>query len=82
VANKALLSTIISLLVAIAGYLGYLAWDRHQHNLQEEAAHRRELAFKAQFLGTTPEKLEQEETPEQRAQRKADEEEAAKAVQK
>ncbi|MDR6449690.1 putative negative regulator of RcsB-dependent stress response [Paraburkholderia terricola] len=81
-ANKALLSTIISLLVAIAGYLGYLAWDRHQHNLQEEAAHQRELAFKAQFLGTTPEKLRQEETPEQRARAKADEEEAAKAVQK
>ncbi|MEM5373387.1 hypothetical protein V4C53_46765 [Paraburkholderia azotifigens] len=81
-ANKALLSAIVSLLVVIAGYLGYLAWDRHQHNVQEEAAHQRELAWKAQFLGTTPEKLEQEETPAQRAQEKADEDLAAKAVQK
>ena len=81
-ANKALLSAIVSLLVAIAGYLGYLAWDRHQHNVQEEAAHQRELAWKAQFLGTTPEKLRQEETPAQRAQEKADEDLAAKAVQK
>jgi hypothetical protein len=82
VANKAPLSAIVSLLVVIAGYLGYLAWDRHQHNVQEEAAHQRELAWKAQFLGTTPEKLEQEETPAQRAEEKADEEMAAKAVQK
>lgn len=81
-ANKALLSAIVSLLVVIAGYLGYLAWDRHQHNVQEEAAHQRELAWKAQFLGTTPEKLEQEATPGQRAQEKADEALAAKAVQK
>lgn len=81
-ANKALQSAVVSLLVVIAGYLGYLAWDRHQHNLQEEAAHQRELAWKAQFLGTTPEKLEQEETPGRRAPEKADEEEAAKAVQK
>ena len=80
--NKVLLSTIIALLTAIAGYVGYLAWDRHQHTLQEEAVHQRELAFKAQFLGTTPEKLEQEETPSQRAQERADYETAAKAVQK
>ncbi|WP_321899464.1 hypothetical protein [Paraburkholderia heleia] len=80
--NKALLSTIISLLVVIAGYVGYLAWDRHQHNLQEEVAHQRELAWKAQFLGTTPDKLQQEETPAQREQEQADYEAAAKAVQK
>lgn len=80
--NKALLSTIISLLVVIAGYVGYLAWDRHQHNLQEDVAHQRELAWKAQFLGTTPDKLQQEETPSQRAQEQADYEAAAKAVQK
>ncbi|MEX3985943.1 hypothetical protein AB4Y45_44545 [Paraburkholderia sp. EG287A] len=81
-ANKALLSAVFSLLVVIAGYLGYLAWDRHQHNAQEEAAHQRELAWKAQFLGTTPEKLQKEETSAQRAEEKADEETAAKAVQK
>jgi hypothetical protein len=82
VANKALLSAIVSLLIVIAGYLGYLAWDRHQHNAREEAAHQRELAWKAQFLGTTPEKLRQKETPAQRAEEKADEETAAKSVQK
>ena len=26
--NKALLPAVIALLVVIAGYLGYLAWDR------------------------------------------------------
>lgn len=80
--NKALLGIIISLLVAIAGYLGYLAWDRHQHNLEEEAAHRQELEFKAKFLGTTPEKLEQEETPEQRQADKDANEVVQKAMQK
>lgn len=71
--NKILISTIIALLTAIAGYVGYLAWDRHQHNVQEEVARRQELEFKAHLLGTTPEKLEQEETPEQRqADRDAD----------
>ena len=55
--NKALISTVIALLIAIAGYVGYLAWDRHQHNLQEEAEQKKELAFDAAFLGVTPEKL-------------------------
>jgi hypothetical protein len=55
--NKTLLGSIIALLVAIAGYLGYLAWDRHQHNLQEEQQQQRDLKFDAAFLGTTPEKL-------------------------
>jgi hypothetical protein len=55
--NKALLGTVITLLVAIAGYLGYLAWDRHQHNLQEEQQQQRDLKFDAAMLGTTPEKL-------------------------
>jgi predicted negative regulator of RcsB-dependent stress response len=55
--NKSLLSTILVLLVAIAGYLGYLAWDRHQHNLQEEAEQRKELAFDAAMLGKTPAQL-------------------------
>ncbi|MFM0514667.1 hypothetical protein [Paraburkholderia sp. RL17-373-BIF-A] len=54
--NKTLLGSIIALLVAIAGYLGYLAWDRHQHNLQEEQQ-QQDLKFDAAFLGTTPEKL-------------------------
>jgi predicted negative regulator of RcsB-dependent stress response len=55
--NKALLGSIIGLLVAVAGYLAYIAWDRHQHNLQEEAQQRQDLKFDAAFLGTTPEKL-------------------------
>ncbi|AUT76706.1 hypothetical protein [Paraburkholderia hospita] len=79
--NKALLSTIIGLLIAIAGYLGYLAWDRHQHNMQETAEHRQELEFKAHLLGTTPEKLEQEETPEQRQADKEASEVVRKAMQ-
>ncbi|EUC20918.1 hypothetical protein [Paraburkholderia hospita] len=79
--NKALLSTIIGLLIAIAGYLGYLAWDRHQHNTQEAAEHRQELEFKAHLLGTTPEKLEQEETPEQRQADKEASEVVRKAMQ-
>lgn len=79
--NKALLSTIIGLLIAIAGYLGYLAWDRHQHNMQEAAEHRQELEFKAHLLGTTPEKLEQEETPEQRQADKEASEVVRKAMQ-
>ena len=80
--NKTLLPVVIALLVVIAGYLGYMAWDRHQHNVQEEAEHQKELAFKAQFLGTTPEKLEREETPEQRAQDKEANDVVAKAMQK
>ena len=79
--NKALLSTIIGLLIAIAGYLGYLAWDRHQHNMREAAEHRQELEFKAHLLGTTPEKLEQEETPEQRQADKEASEVVRKAMQ-
>lgn len=79
--NKALLSTIIGLLIAIAGYLGYLAWDRHQHNMQEAAEHRQELEFKAHLLGTTPEKLELEETPEQRQADKEASEVVRKAMQ-
>lgn len=79
--NKALLSTITGLLIAIAGYLGYLAWDRHQHNMQEAAEHRQELEFKAHLLGTTPEKLEQEETPEQRQADKEASEVVRKAMQ-
>ncbi|CAG9255086.1 hypothetical protein [Paraburkholderia caribensis] len=79
--NKALLSTIIGLLIAIAGYLGYLAWDRHQHNMQEAAEHRQELEFKAHLLGTTPEKLEQEETPERRQADKEASEVVRKAMQ-
>lgn len=55
--NKTLAGSIIALLVAIAGYLGYLAWDRHQHNLQEEQHQRQDLRFDAAFLGTTPGKL-------------------------
>ena len=55
--NKTLLGSIIALLVAIAGYLGYLAWDRHQHNLQEEQRQQQDLKFDAAFLGMTPEKL-------------------------
>jgi predicted negative regulator of RcsB-dependent stress response len=35
--NKPLLGFIVVLLLAIAGYLSYLAWDRHQHNLAEQA---------------------------------------------
>ncbi|WP_454862636.1 hypothetical protein [Paraburkholderia fungorum] len=80
-ANKALLGAIVSLLVVIAGYLGYLAWDRHEHNVQEELEHRQELEFKAHLLGTTPEKLEQEETPEQRQQDKEANELVKKATQ-
>jgi predicted negative regulator of RcsB-dependent stress response len=79
--NKALLSTIIGLLIAIAGYLGYLAWDRHQRNTQEAAEHRQELEFKAHLLGTTPEKLEQEETSEQRQADKEASEVVRKAMQ-
>jgi cytoskeletal protein RodZ len=55
--NKTLLGSIIALLVVIAGYLGYLAWDRHQHNLQEEQRQQQDLKFDAAFLGTTPDKL-------------------------
>ncbi|WP_321968960.1 hypothetical protein [Paraburkholderia tropica] len=55
--NKTLLGAVVALLVVIAGYLGYLAWDRHQHNLQEEQQQQQELKFDAAFLGTTPEKL-------------------------
>lgn len=55
--NKALLSAIAALLVVIAGYLGYLAWDRHQHNLQEESEQQKELAFDAAMLGKTPAQL-------------------------
>ncbi|SEF12949.1 hypothetical protein SAMN02787142_7951 [Burkholderia sp. WP9] len=80
-ANKALLGAIISLLVVIAGYLGYLAWDRHQHNVQEEIEHRQELEFKAHLLGTTPEQLEKEETPEQRQRDKDADEVVKKAMQ-
>jgi predicted negative regulator of RcsB-dependent stress response len=79
--NKALLSTIVSLLIVIAGYLGYLAWNRHQHDMQEAAEHRQELEFKAHLLGTTPEKLEQEETPEQRQADKEANEAVRKAMQ-
>ncbi|SIT38762.1 conserved exported hypothetical protein [Paraburkholderia ribeironis] len=79
--NKALLGTVVSLLVVIAGYLGYLAWDRHQHNVQEEIAHRQDLEFRAHLLGTTPEKLEQEETPEQRERDKEAEQVVKKAMQ-
>lgn len=56
-ANKALLGAVISLLVVIAGYLGYLAWDRHQHNVEEAHQQQQDLKFDASFLGTTPEKL-------------------------
>ncbi|WP_233860028.1 hypothetical protein [Paraburkholderia sp. HD33-4] len=56
-ANKALLGAIISLLVVIAGYLGYLAWDRRQHNVQEAQQQQQDLKFDASLLGTTPEKL-------------------------
>ncbi|MEM5389816.1 hypothetical protein VSR68_40750 [Paraburkholderia phymatum] len=56
-ANKALLGAIVAFLVVIAGYLGYLAWDRHQHNIQEEQQQEQDLKFDAAFLGTTPEKL-------------------------
>jgi hypothetical protein len=55
--NKALLSAGVALLLVIAGYLGYLAWDRHQHNLQEEAEQQKELAFDAALLGKTPAQL-------------------------
>jgi len=55
--NKALLSAGVVLLLVIAGYLGYLAWDRHQHNLQEEAEQQKELAFDAALLGKTPAQL-------------------------
>ncbi|MBP0593644.1 hypothetical protein J8I87_28940 [Paraburkholderia sp. LEh10] len=79
--NKALLGAIVGLLVVIAGYLGYLAWDRHQHDVQEEIAHRQDLEFRAHLLGTTPEKLEKEETPEQRERDKEAEQVVKKAMQ-
>ncbi|MEM5386704.1 hypothetical protein VSR68_24335 [Paraburkholderia phymatum] len=63
--NKTLLSAIVALLVAVAGYLGYLAWDRHQHNLQEEAQQQKELEFDAAMLGKTPTQL----AAERKAQR-------------
>jgi len=63
-ASKALLSTIVVLLAAIASYLGYLAWDRHLHNVQEKIAHQQEVNFRAHFLGVTPQEYE--------AQQKAD----------
>jgi hypothetical protein len=50
-ANKTLLGSIVTLLVVIAGYLGYLAWDRHQHNLQEEQQHRKEAEFNRYMFG-------------------------------
>jgi predicted negative regulator of RcsB-dependent stress response len=55
--NKPLLGFIVVLLLAIAGYLSYLAWDRHQHNLAEHAEQQKALAFDAALLGTTPQKL-------------------------
>ncbi|EIM93455.1 hypothetical protein WQE_49453 [Paraburkholderia hospita] len=55
--NKTLLSVVVALLVVIAGYLGYLAWDRHQHNVQEESQQQRELAFDAAMLGKIPAQL-------------------------
>ncbi|WP_018441962.1 hypothetical protein [Trinickia symbiotica] len=55
--NKALISAIVGMLVVIAGYLGYLAWDRHEHNVQEEAQQERDVAFDAAMLGKTPAQL-------------------------
>jgi predicted negative regulator of RcsB-dependent stress response len=55
--NKPLLGFIIVLLLAIAGYLSYLAWDRHQHNLAEQAEQQKAIAFDAALLGTTPQNL-------------------------
>ncbi|RKE23900.1 hypothetical protein B0G76_8600 [Paraburkholderia sp. BL23I1N1] len=52
--NKTLLGSIIALLVVIAGYLGYLAWDRHQHNVQEEQQQQQDLKFDAALAGMTP----------------------------
>ncbi len=71
-ANKALLTAIVVLLTTIAGYLSYLAWDRHQHNAQEELAHQQEIAFRAHFLGETPQQYE--------AQQNADAAELASAT--
>jgi hypothetical protein len=62
--NKSILAAIVVLLTAIASYLGYLAWDRHQHNVQEEIEHQQDVAFRAHFLGVTPQEYE--------AQQKAD----------
>ncbi len=59
--NKSLLAAVFVLLTTIAGYLGYLAWDRHQHNAQEELAHQQEIAFRARFLGQTPQQYEAQE---------------------
>jgi Flp pilus assembly protein CpaB len=59
--NKSLLVAIVVLLTTIAGYLSYLAWDRHQHNAQEELAHQQEIAFRSQFLGVTPQQYEAQE---------------------
>jgi hypothetical protein len=55
--SKPLLGVIIVLLITIAGYLSYLAWDRHQHDLAEQGEQQKALAFDAALLGTTPRKL-------------------------
>lgn len=59
-ANKTLLGSIVALLVVIAGYLSYLAWDRHQHNLQEAQQHRKEADFNRYLFGASSSDAEEQ----------------------